>query len=460
MKTSVERRENNLVALTVEIPAEELQKAVDRAYRRLAPRLRIPGFRPGKAPRSVVEMRLGKEHLVQEAVEEVVPKAYSSAIRERALEPVDQPQIRVTQAEEGKPLIFEAEVWVTPEVKLGEYKGLEAERPLRPVTDADVERVLASLQEQQARLVAVERPIQNGDFITMDFAGLLDGKPFRGGAANDYTMQVGSGTFLPGFEEGLVGMSTGETKEIPVTFPEDYTNPELAGKEATFTVKVKTVREKQLPQLDDELAKSAGDFDTLEQLRLNIRQRLEQQAEREADGRAEEALVKKVVASSEVDVPEVMIKREVDHMLHHFRVDLAYRGIKLEQYLEATGKTEDDLRQELTPQATENVKTELCLRAIARAEGLLATEDEIKEETERHINTSGNPAEARQQWESEAGQDTVRKGIEIGKAIRFIREQARLKTVVLPEAENSQGAEAEAKSEAESEAAPEGSPNS
>ncbi|HHV54238.1 MAG TPA: trigger factor [Firmicutes bacterium] len=438
MKASVEKRDKNVVALTVEVPAEEVEQAVERAYRRLLPRLRIPGFRPGKAPRSVVEARLGREYLLNEAVEDMVPRAYESAVREYALEPVERPRIKLTQAEPGKPLIFEAQVTVTPEVELGEYRGLEVERPVRAVTEADVERVLDSLQERAAQLVVVERPVQAGDFATIDFAGLLEGKPFRGGAASDYVLEVGRGAFPADFENALIGMKAGETRTVPVRFPDQYSNPELAGKEVQFTVTVKAVREKRVPPRDDELARTVGEFETLEQLRQDIRQRLEQQAEAEAEEKVREALVRRVTSEARVEIPQVMIDRGIDRMLRRFEESLAYRGMTLERYLDVAGKTLEQLRSELAPSATEMVKSELCLAAIARREGLTATEEEVREEVERRVGLARDEKEAkelRELWEGEAGKELIRETIEERKAIRFLRDQARVNTVIVAEPE-------------------------
>ncbi|MBE3582539.1 MAG: trigger factor [Limnochordaceae bacterium] len=462
MKTSVavEKLEHSRVKLRVEVPADEVENAMERTFQRLRPRLRIPGFRPGKAPRSIVEMRLGKDYLLREALDDLINDAYREALRQENLEPVAEPDVHLDKVEVGAPVVFEADVSVRPEVTLGEYHGLQVQRPLTKVTDADVEAGLRVYQQRQAELVPVtDRPVKRGDTVLIDYQGLVGGRPFHGGAARDYSLQVGAGEFLPQLEDALVGMKAGETREIPVRFPADYSNAELADKDATFTVTVKEIKTLKLPELNDEFARSVGDYETLEQLRQHIRESLLDQAARRADQAAEEAAVKQLVERSQVDVPEAMVEQEVDSRIRNLQLRLAYQGIRLEDYLTTTKQTMEQLHQQLRPDALEFVKAQLCLEAVAKEEGLEPSPDEVEKATHEEAaetarRTGSTEEKALTYWKSEGGQETIRRSLRIQKGLRFLMDHAQVQTVEIeppasPAGEQPAAAPAEAASATE-----------
>lgn len=384
MKATAERIEKNTVLLEIEVEAEKMEQAMDQAYRKIVKQVNIPGFRRGKAPRFMVERYVGKETLFGEAAEIVVPEAYTEALKETETEPIAQPKIDIVQGEPGKPLIFKATVEVKPEVTLGEYKGLEVKRPSTEVTEEDVNKELERLQNRHARLITVEDgEVQNGDTAIIDFTGYVDGEAFEGGTAENYSLTIGSGTFIPGFEEQLVGVKVGEEKDVNVTFPEDYHAENLAGKPATFKVKVKELKRKELAPLDDEFAKDVSEFDTLEELKNDIRNKLKQTAEEQAKAAVENGAVDAAVANATVEIPEVMVEQKVDQMLNNVNQRLMQQGINLDQYFQYTNTSVDEMRQRMKPDAEKTVRNELVLDAIAKAEKIEASEEEINEELKK-----------------------------------------------------------------------------
>lgn len=387
MQATLEKRENNLVSLEFTAEPKEVQEALSLAYQKVVKKVSIPGFRKGKVPRRVLESHFGKEVLFEDAMEILVSRGYREALIEHGLEPIDNPKLEIVQAiEEDKPFVFKARVQVLPEVKLGNYKGLKVEKKVARITEEDVEKELKALQERHAELVVVEKDsLEKGDFAVIDFEGYVDGQAFPGGAAQGYTIEVGAGRFIPGLEDGLIGMKPGTEKEIKVTFPEDYHNKDLAGKEAVFKVKLQEIKNKELPVLDDEFAKSLGHGETLPELKEDIKKHLQEYVDQEAERDFQRQVVEKVVAESVVEIPEILINRELDHLVHDVEHDLSHRGLKLEQYLETTNQTEESLRNELRPRAEKGVKIDLVLTSIAKAEGIEATEEEINNEIEKSL---------------------------------------------------------------------------
>lgn len=389
MSVKWEKLEGHEGVLTVEVDAEKVNEGLDAAFKKVVKNVTVPGFRKGKVPRVIFEKRFGVEALYQDALDILLPEAYEKAVEEAGIEPVDVSKIDIEQMEKGKSLIFTARVIVKPEVKLGQYKGLEVEKMDATVTDEDVENELKRLQENYAELVVKEDgKIEKGDTAVIDFEGFVDGEPFEGGKAENYSLEIGSGVFIPGFEDQLVGMKAGEEKEIEVTFPEEYHAKELAGKPATFKVKVHEVKEKQLPALDDEFAKDVDDeVETLEQLKEKIRKRLEETKKNEAEAALRDAVVEKAAENAEIDIPEVMVKKETDRMLREFDQRLQLQGLNLDLYYQFSGQDEAALREQMKEDAEKRVRVALTLEAIAKAENIEVTEEEVNEELEKMAKT-------------------------------------------------------------------------
>ncbi|KJE29111.1 trigger factor [Geobacillus kaustophilus] len=385
MSVKWEKLEGNEGVLTVEVDAEKVNEGLDAAFKKVVKNITLPGFRKGKVPRVLFEKRFGVEALYQDALDILLPEAYAKAVEEAGIEPVSLPEIDIEQMEKGKSLIFKAKVTVKPEVKLGQYKGLEVEKMDATVTDEDVENELKRLQENYAELVVKEDgTVENGDTAVIDFEGFVDGEPFEGGKAENYSLEIGSGTFIPGFEEQLVGMKAGEEMEIQVTFPEEYHAKQLAGKPATFKVKVHEVKAKQLPALDDEFAKDVDEeVETLDELKAKIRARLEEAKKNEAETALRNAVVEKAAANAEMDIPEVMIKNETDRMLREFDQRLQMQGLNLQLYYQFSGQDEAALREQMREDAEKRVRAALTLEAIAKAENIEVTDEEVNEELEK-----------------------------------------------------------------------------
>jgi trigger factor len=385
MSAKWEKTEGNQGILTVEVDAETVDKSLDKAFKKVVKQINVPGFRKGKIPRPLFEKRFGVESLYQDALDMIVPGEYEKAIEETGIEPVDTPNIDVEQMEKGKPLIFKATVTVKPEVKLGEYKGLEVEKPDTEVTDEDVEEELKKLQERLAELVIKEDgEAEMGDTVVIDFEGFVDGEAFEGGSAENYSLELGSGNFIPGFEEQLVGVKTGDEKEIEVTFPEEYHASELAGKKATFKVKVHEIKAKHLPELDDEFAQDADDeVETLDALKEKIQKDLKESKEHAAKHAVEDAVVEKAAENAEMDIPEAMINTELNRMLQEFEQNLSAQGLNLELYYQFSGQNEEALRNQMKEDAEKRVRFNLTLEAIANAENLEVSDEEVDEELKR-----------------------------------------------------------------------------
>ncbi|MED4866077.1 trigger factor [Heyndrickxia faecalis] len=395
MSAKWEKTEGNQGILTVEVDAETVDKSLDKAFKKVVKQINVPGFRKGKIPRPLFEKRFGVESLYQDALDMIVPGEYEKAIEETGIEPVDTPNIDVEQMEKGKPLIFKATVTVKPEVKLGEYKGLEVEKPDTDVTDEDVEEELKKLQERLAELVIKEDgEAEMGDTVVIDFEGFVDGEAFEGGSAENYSLELGSGNFIPGFEEQLAGVKTGDEKEIEVTFPEEYHASELAGKKATFKVKVHEIKAKHLPELDDEFAQDADDeVETLDALKEKIQKDLKESKEHAAKHAVEDAVVEKAAENAEMDIPEAMINTELNRMLQEFEQNLSAQGLNLELYYQFSGQNEEALRNQMKEDAEKRVRFNLTLEAVANAEKLEVSDEEVDEELKRMSEMYGMPVE-------------------------------------------------------------------
>ena len=375
MSVQVENLEKNMAKLTIEVPAEELEKALEKAYQKQKKNISVPGFRKGKVPRAMVEKMYGPAVFYEDAVNSLVPEEYSKAAEESKLDIVSRPEINVEQIEKGKAFIFTATVAVKPEVTLGEYKGLEVAKADTTVTDEEVEAELKKEQEKNARTINVEdRPAADGDTVTLDFEGSVDGVPFDGGKAENYDLTVGSGSFIPGFEDQLVGVKIGEEVDVKVTFPEDYHAEDLKGKEAVFKCTVHEIKAKELPELDDEFASEVSEFDTLDELKTDIKAKIKEQKVNDGKRAQEDAAVDAIIESAKMDLPEAMVDTQARQMLDEFAQRMQQQGLTLDQYMQFTGMTADKMMDELRPQAEKRIKTRLVLEAIAKAENIEITE--------------------------------------------------------------------------------------
>lgn len=376
--------EKNVVKLVIEATAEELEAGLNTAYNKSKNKINVPGFRKGKAPRKMIEKLYGAEIFYEDAANAIIPDAYANAATESELDIVSQPKINVVQLEAGKPFIFEAEVAVRPEVELGQYKGVEVSKCDTEVTDADVEEEIKKVQEQNARTITVEdRAVKDGDMTVIDFEGFVDGVAFEGGKGENYSLTIGSHSFIDNFEEQIIGMNIGDEKEINVTFPEEYHAEELKGKPATFKVSVKEIKEKQLPELDDDFAQDVSDFDTLEEYKEDIKKKVADRKVAEAKSKKESEAIEKVVAASKMDIPEAMIQAQVNRMAEDFAQRLQQQGLSLEQYFQYTGLTADKIIDDMKPEAEKRIKNSLVLEAIAKAENIEVSDEEFESELQK-----------------------------------------------------------------------------
>ena len=379
MKATVEKISSNKVKISFEIEAAKFDEGLDAAYRKNVKRINIPGFRKGKAPLKVIESHNGPAVFYEDAFDEIFPEIYDKVVDENKLNVVDRPQIDFTQIERGKDLIFTCEVFVTPDVTLGDYKGIEVVKVEPTVDPADVDKEIEKARENAARMVEVDRAAEKGDTVLIDYAGFDGDNQFEGGTAEDHELELGSGTFIPGFEDQLIGAKAGEDRDVNVTFPEQYHAPELAGKPVVFKCKVKAVQVKELPELDDDFAQDVSEFDTFEEYKKSIADKLMEQAKEQADAQMENELVNKIVANAEIDLPKAMISRQADQMINTMAQRMRMQGITLQDFMKYTGQTIDTMRQQYAPEAERRVRTELTLKAIAAAENVTPTDDEISD---------------------------------------------------------------------------------
>ena len=425
VKAQWEKKEGNQGVLTFEVDAASFDKALDQAFKKVVKRVSVPGFRKGKVPRKIFEQRFGVESLYQDAVDILLPEAYSKAVDATGIVPVDQPQIDIEKIEKGSDLVFTAEVTVKPEVKLGQYKGLEMEEQDTEVKDEEIEEQLKRLQERYAELAVKEDgTVEKGDTVVLDFEGFVDGKPFDGGKAENYSLEIGSNAFIPGFEDQLVGMKANEEKEINVTFPEDYHAEELKGKDAVFKVKVHEIKVKQLPEIDDEFAKDVDDdVETLDQLKEKIKNQLKEQKETAALNAQRDQVVEKAAENAEIDVPAVMIEREIDRMIRELEQQMAAQGITMKMYYNITGTDEQSLREQMKESAEKRVRASLTLEAIADAENIEVSDEEVEKDIKETADNFGLTVEqVKQMLDIQGGSDAVKNDLRIRKAIDFLVE--------------------------------------
>jgi len=391
MKCKVEKTKNaNEVKLELTIEAQKFDEAIKKVYFQSAKYFNIPGFRKGKAPMNIVEKYYGKEIFYEDAFNEVVPAELEEALKENNIEVVSKADIDVKQIEKGKDLIFTAIFQTKPEAELGKYKGIEIPKIEYTVSDEDINHELGHMQEHNSRLISIEdRPVEKGDITVIDFEGFVDGKAFEGGKAEGHELEIGSNTFIPGFEDQIIGMKIDEERDIKVKFPDEYFSKDLAGKDATFKVKLHEIKKKELPELDDEFAKDVSEFDTLEELKKSIKDRIEKDNEQKQKYETEDAVIKAVCENVKVDIPSGMIETETEDMLRNIETRLSYQGLKLEQYLQMMGKTAEEVKKEYEPQAIEAIKSRLMLEAVIKAEKIEATEDEILEKMKEMAKNYG-----------------------------------------------------------------------
>ncbi|MDC7290557.1 trigger factor [Blautia schinkii] len=426
MSLQVEKMEKNMAKLTIEVSAEDLDKAMQSAYQKAKGKISIPGFRKGKAPRKMIEQMYGKGIFLEDAANALIPEHYSKALEECDLEIVSQPEIDVTQAEPGKPFIFTAEVAVKPEVTLGEYKGLEVPKAEIEVTDEEVDAEIKKEQEKNSRTVTIEdRAAQNDDIVTIDFEGFVDDVAFDGGKGTEYPLTLGSNTFIPGFEEQLVGAKTGDHVDVNVTFPEEYQAPELAGKAAVFKCEVKKIEAKELPELDDDFAKDVSEFDTLAEYKDSIRKNLVEKKESDAVRAKEDAAIDKVIENAEMEIPEAMIQSQCRQMADDFSRRMQSQGLSMEQYFQFTGLTAEKMMEDMKPQALKRIQTRLVLEKIAEVENIQPSEEEISEEISKMAEMYKMEADKLKELLGERELEQMKKDMAVQKAVTLVADAAK-----------------------------------
>lgn len=422
MKASWEKTEKNQGILTIETDEATVAEALDQAFKKVRNKVNVPGFRRGKVPRVIFENRFGVESLYQDALDILLPDAYEQAVKETEIEPVDRPEIDIEQLEKGKPLIFKATVTVKPEVTLGKYKDLEIEEKEFVVSEGEIEEELTKMQKQQGQLEVVEEgEVQEGDHVIIDFEGFVDEQPFEGGQAEKYNLEVGTNTFIPGFEDQLLGLKIDEEKDVNVTFPEDYNAKELAGKPAVFKVKLHEIKRLNLPELDDEFAQDVSDFDSLQELQVDVEKNLTEKAAKDKENYIREQVVDQAAQNAEVDIPATMVQHEVDNMLHQFEHQLSYQGLNLDTYKQFTGMDDDALKEQFQEDAGKKVRTNLVLEAIAKAENIEVTDEDIDQEIKEMAEQMKREAdEIRKLLAAQGGTDGMKEQLLIKKTIDLL----------------------------------------
>lgn len=428
MSLQVEKLEKNMARLTIEVGADELDKAIESAYQKQKGKISIPGFRKGKVPRQIVEKMYGKEVFYEDAANILIPDAYEKALDECEEDIVSSPKISVTQIEAGKPFIFTAEVALKPEVKLGKYKGVKVEKADMAVTDEEVDEVIERERENNARNIAIEdRAVKDGDMTVLDFEGFVDGEAFEGGKGENYPLTIGSGAFIPGFEEQLVGAEIGKEVEVNVTFPEDYQAENLKGKAAVFKCTVKEIKEKELPELDDEFASEVSEFETLAEYKEDVKKNLEEKKVKEARENKEREAVEAVVDLSEMDIPEAMIETQQRQMVDEFAQRITMQGLSMEQYFQFTGTNYQQMLENVKPQAEKRIQSRLVLEAIAEAEKIEVSDEEFEKEIETMAEVYQMDASKVKEMLGEKEIKNIRQDLAVKKAAEFVAENAKEK---------------------------------
>ena len=415
-----------MAKLTIEVSAEDVEKAMQSAYQKAKGRISIPGFRKGKAPRKMIEQMYGKGVFLEDAVNALIPEHYSKALGECELEIVSQPKIDLVQTEPGKALIFTAEVAVKPEVTLGEYKGVEVPKSEIEVTDEEVDAEVKKEQEKNSRTINVEdRAAQLNDIVTIDFEGSVDGVPFDGGQATEYPLTLGSNTFIPGFEDQLVGAKVGDDVDVKVTFPEEYQAKELAGKEAIFKCAVKKIEAKELPELDDDFAKDVSEFDTLAEYKEHVKTNLVEKKENEAKHAKEDAAVDKIIENAQMDIPEAMLETQCRQMLDDFSRRMQSQGLSMDQYFQFTGMTAEKMMEDMKPQALKRIQTRLVLEKVAEVENIQPTEEEVNEEISKMAEAYKMEADKLKELLGERELEQMKKDMAVQKAVTLVADAAK-----------------------------------
>lgn len=430
MSVQVEKLEKNMAKLTIEVPAEELDKAIQSAYQKNKGKISVPGFRKGKVPRQLIEKMYGKEVFYEDAANELLPTAYEQALEECTEEIVSSPKIEVTQIEAGKPFIFTAEVALKPEVKLGKYKGVKVEKQDTSVTDEEIAAELDKERENNARTIEVtDRAVKDGDIATIDFEGFVDGVAFEGGKGENYPLTIGSGSFIPGFEEQLIGKNKDEEVEVNVTFPEDYHAEELKGKAALFKVAIKEIKEKELPELDDEFASEVSEFDTLDEYKADIKAKLTEKKEKDAKNAKEEAVIDAIIADASMEIPEAMLETQQRQIVQDFAQRLQMQGLSLEQYFQFTGLDSAKMLEQVKPQAERKIKSRLVLEAIVAAENIQASDEDYEEELKRMGEVYNMEVDKVKEMlgDNEKAIGQIKEDLAITKAVEFVVKEAKEK---------------------------------
>ncbi len=425
MSLQVEKLEKNMAKLTVEVSAEDLEKAIEKAYQKQKKQISIPGFRKGKVPRQMVEKMYGREVFYEDAANELIPDAYDKALEDCEEDIVSSPRIEVTQIEAGKPFIFTATVALKPEVTLGEYKGVKIGKIDREVTEEDVMAQINAERDNNARNITVEdRSVKDGDMTVIDFEGFVDGVAFEGGKGENYPLTIGSGAFIPGFEEQLVGAEIGKEVEVKVTFPEDYQAEELQGKEAVFKCTVHEIKEKEVPELDDEFASEVSEFETLAEYKEDVRKNLEEKKAKDAETTRENKAVQAAVEASEMEIPEPMLETQQRQMVDEFAQRITMQGMSMEQYMQFTGATYEKLVEQVKPQAEERIKSRLVLEAIARAEKIEATEEDYEDELKTMADVYQMEVDKVKELMGEREKKNILLDLAVRKAAEFVAQNA------------------------------------
>ncbi len=425
MSLQVEKLEKNMAKLTVEVPAEEVEAALQNAYLKNRKQISVPGFRKGKVPRQMIEKMYGPEVFYDDAANALIQKAYPQAADECELEIVSRPTVDIVQLEKGKPFIFTAEVAVKPEVTLGQYKGIEVEKADTTATDEEVAAELDKEREANSRTITVEdRAVQDGDMTVIDFEGFVDGEAFEGGKGTDYPLTIGSGAFIPGFEEKLVGAEIGKEVEVDVTFPEEYHAKELAGKPAVFKCTVKEIKVKELPELDDDFAQDVSDFDTLEEYKADVRKKVEEKKVADAKAKKEDAVIEKIIEGATMEIPDAMVETQAERMVDEFAQRLQMQGLTMEQYLQFTGGNVQALVEQSKPQALKRIQSRLVLEAVVAAENLTASDEELDAELGRMAEQYKMEVEKLKEMFTEEDLKSVREDLAIQKAVELVTDAA------------------------------------
>ena len=428
MSVQVEKLEKNMAKLTIEVAAEELEKAIEAAYQKNKSKISVPGFRKGKVPRQMIERMYGKEVFYEDAANALIPDAYEKALDECEEDIVSSPSIDVVQIEAGKPFIFTAEVALKPEVKLGKYKGIQVEKSDVAVTDEEVDAEINKERENNARNIEVtDRAVKDGDITTLDFEGFVDGVAFEGGKGENYPLTIGSGAFIPGFEEQLIGAEIGKEVEVNVTFPEDYQAEELKGKAAVFKCTIKEIKEKQLPELDDEFASEVSEFETLAEYKADVKGKLEERKAKEAKDAKEAAVIEAIVKDSDMEIPEAMLATQQRQMVDEFAQRIQMQGLSIDQYFQFTGSSYEQMIEQVKPQAEKRIQSRLVLEAVAKAENITATDEDYEEELKVMAEAYQMEVEKVKELLPEKSVAQIKEDIAVRKAAEFVVENAKEK---------------------------------